>query len=222
MTSSAGHPEYDANLLAQTPAATKAQLQGGYNADLLNEKTTPSPSPPSRRTTGDVEAARPTPAAAPPSPPKAPFYRTRKGIITIVVALIVVIAAVVGGAVGGTRNRSSSTLASDQTGAPVPTDSFTTQDGAPSATSSLNNTQITISQTQSPTADNTSTTVFFPFPTSETQGGGIFTSTFVGTPTFTIGDPSSADGSTTFSTPDVPITLPTFSPPTSEAVGPGR
>ncbi|KAJ3509641.1 hypothetical protein NLJ89_g5111 [Agrocybe chaxingu] len=151
MTSSAGHQEYDANLLAQTPAATKAQLQGGYNADILNEKTTPSP--PSRRTTGDVEAARPTPAAAPPPPPKTPFYRTRKGVIIIVVALIVVIAAVVGGAVGGTRNRSSSTLASDQTGAPLPTDSFTTQDGAPSAASSLDGSQITISQTGVPTYD---------------------------------------------------------------------
>ncbi|KIM37804.1 hypothetical protein M413DRAFT_256240 [Hebeloma cylindrosporum] len=101
MASNGGHRDYDENLLASAPAATKAQLQSGYNPDLLVEKPT---SPRSRR---DVEARGSSPvekADHEPMPPKVPFYRTRKGLIIIaVVAIAVIIAAAVGGAVGGKK-----------------------------------------------------------------------------------------------------------------------
>jgi len=105
-TSSVGRLDYDENLLESAPAATKAQLQSGYNPDLLKDKPTASMSsrqdltlPPNR----DAEKQLP--------PPKTPFYRTTKGILIILVAAAVVIAAVVGGAVGGTKKHHSSAIA---------------------------------------------------------------------------------------------------------------
>jgi len=98
---------YDQNLLGAAPAATKEQLQEGYNVDLLKGRrgasTTPAPPPHST----DVEAAfrrpkeyNPVDASA-PGKPRTSFFQTTRGRIVIIVAVIVVIA-VVGGAVGGT------------------------------------------------------------------------------------------------------------------------
>ncbi|KAK0200489.1 hypothetical protein DFS33DRAFT_161819 [Desarmillaria ectypa] len=104
---------YDQALLAEAPAATKAQLQEGYNPDILRpNRTSPvrsdtDPDPESQ--SGPPTSKEHLPLSAGSSPPlrRIPFWRTRKGIIIIVIAVIVVIGAVVGGAVGGTVGKSS-------------------------------------------------------------------------------------------------------------------
>ncbi|KAK0502523.1 hypothetical protein EDD18DRAFT_695097 [Armillaria luteobubalina] len=110
---------YDEALLAEAPAATKTQLQEGYNPDILRpNRTTPvrndtDPDPESQ--SGPPTSKEHLPLSAESSPPsrRIPFWRTRKGIIIIVIAVIVVIGAVVGGAVGGTVGKSSSSNSSD-------------------------------------------------------------------------------------------------------------
>jgi len=102
---------YDENLLASAPKATRAQLQDGYNPDLLAEKTSSTPTIPHV----DPELANHRPAAVQREDvplTKTPFYGTKKGIIIIVVVIVVIIAAVVGGAVGGTRKKNSLNLSS--------------------------------------------------------------------------------------------------------------
>ncbi|KAG7442071.1 uncharacterized protein BT62DRAFT_922889 [Guyanagaster necrorhizus] len=104
---------YDQALLAEAPAATKAQLQEGYNPDILRPNRTPpvlsdtEPDPESQ--SGPPTSKEHLPLSAGSSSPlrRIPFWRTRKGIIIIVIAVIVVIGAVVGGAVGGTVGKSS-------------------------------------------------------------------------------------------------------------------
>jgi len=118
MPSSSGHRDYDANLLASAPVATKAQLQSGYNPELLAEKTTPPSSKP------DLEARGSSPVKrteyVPPILPKAkaPFYRTRKGIIIVVVVLVVIIAAAVGGGVAASKAKNKHATGASQGGAP--------------------------------------------------------------------------------------------------------
>jgi len=143
--------EYDENLLASAPAATKAQLQGGYTTDLLAEKATPPSSQrghgrdvePGRSSNGSSKPSKPTPPEAPLTPAKLPFYRTKKGIVILaVVAAVVIIAAAVGGGVGGSRKKSNNTSAQPAGSAPAPSTSsnsgppVTTQDGAPGSSSS--------------------------------------------------------------------------------------
>ncbi|KJA26537.1 hypothetical protein HYPSUDRAFT_75351 [Hypholoma sublateritium FD-334 SS-4] len=106
---------YDQSLLASAPAATRAQMQDGYNPDILNEKPA-APTPPASNSRQNLEAygnGSTTPALAQEgayvSPSKTPFYRTKKGIIVILVVLAVIIGAVVGGAVGGTRKKKTDT-----------------------------------------------------------------------------------------------------------------
>ncbi|KAF8809970.1 hypothetical protein BYT27DRAFT_7187300 [Phlegmacium glaucopus] len=109
---------YDESLLASAPKATKAQLQDGYNPDLLVEKN--SSSVPA--SVIDPEAAnhhanavgREEGAVLPPTK-KLPFHHTQKGIIVIVVLVVIIIAVVVGGAVGGTRAKHGSKIASNAT-----------------------------------------------------------------------------------------------------------
>ncbi|KAK0477594.1 hypothetical protein IW261DRAFT_268164 [Armillaria novae-zelandiae] len=109
---------YDEALLADAPAATRAQLQEGYNPDILRPNRTPpvrndsDPDPESQ--SGPPTSKEHLPLSAESSPPlrRIPFWRTRKGIIIIVIAVIVVIGAVVGGAVGGTVGKSSSSSSS--------------------------------------------------------------------------------------------------------------
>jgi len=116
MASTVGHQTYDENLLASAPAATKAQLQSGYNPDLLVEKHTPPPSRPSLTTPAPVRDGRDLESQS--IPPKQPFYRTKKGIIIIVVAIIVIIAVVVGGAVGGSKKKNNNLTTSNGQGTP--------------------------------------------------------------------------------------------------------
>lgn len=121
--------DYDANLLASAPQATKEQLQvcvqvfhdvpranaaplqSGYTTDLLKPKKKQS------RRAKDVEdglaspkkQSRPSattessPAPSKMAPP--PFYRRKMGIIVIVIVAIVVLAAIIGGVVGGTKKK---------------------------------------------------------------------------------------------------------------------
>ncbi|KAI6023221.1 hypothetical protein BKA83DRAFT_4274114 [Pisolithus microcarpus] len=120
---------YDQNLLVDAPQASRAQLREGYDVDLL-ESRQPQRSPSVRSPMGAATPAPPAGAAPPPPVPQVPlvlagagngskeqfvesggayaskpptgFWRSRKGIITVVVIILVVIGAVVGGAVGGT------------------------------------------------------------------------------------------------------------------------
>lgn len=123
MPSTTGHGQYDQSLLAAAPAATKTQIREGYDADLLNPnrgKATPPPVPTSASQT-DLERGTGAEYNDKVTENKTvPFWRTTKGIITIVVALIlIIIAAVVGGVVGGRKktHNDSTTLPSN----PVPT-----------------------------------------------------------------------------------------------------
>ncbi|KAI6023220.1 hypothetical protein BKA83DRAFT_4274106 [Pisolithus microcarpus] len=154
---------YDQNLLVDAPEASRAQLREGYDVDLLASRQ-PQRSPSVR--VGPMGAATPAPpaSAAPPPPvPQVPlalaaagngskeqfigayaskpptgFWRSRKGIITVVVIILVVIGAVVGGAVGGTTkktpSRDSSSSAPDVGTAPVASAASTT--GSSTSTSS--------------------------------------------------------------------------------------
>jgi len=119
---------YDENLLEEAPAATRAQLQEGYNVDLLDERRpqrsrsthVPNATPPVSSTTprpnvpvlGSQEKFQERGSSPSPSSKKRlPFWRTTAGIITIVVVVIVIIGAVVGGAVGGTVGKHHSDAA---------------------------------------------------------------------------------------------------------------
>ncbi|KAI6164014.1 hypothetical protein EDD17DRAFT_409469 [Pisolithus thermaeus] len=122
---------YDQNLLVDAPEASRAQLQEGYNVDIL-EGGRSRRSPSVRSPAGSATPA--PPAAAPPPPvsqgplvlaaaengskeqfvesggayaskPRTGFWRSRNGIIIIFVIILVVIGAVVGGAVGGTTKK---------------------------------------------------------------------------------------------------------------------
>jgi len=113
---SKGHRDYDVNILASMPVATKPQLKVSgsyqdYDVGLLTSAPTATetqlykPDP-------LVEKAVPSTDSAPaergdqrqPIPPEFPFYRTRKGIIIIIaVALMVVIAVALGGGVAGSK-----------------------------------------------------------------------------------------------------------------------
>ncbi|KAF8963284.1 hypothetical protein BDZ97DRAFT_1758768 [Flammula alnicola] len=168
---------YDEQLLASAPVATKAQLQSGYNPDLLVEKTPPASS--SRHDLEDGRDFGQTPRPEPdgkPLPPKAPFYRTKKGIIIIVVALVVVIAAVVGGAVGGSRKKTNnqSTSQSVSSQAPANASSSGASDNSqaggsvPASGTSGAQSQTTVSATTLQ-----SRIALPPFPTSPSSQGGV-------------------------------------------------
>ncbi|KAL1740648.1 hypothetical protein HDZ31DRAFT_67737 [Schizophyllum fasciatum] len=103
MPSQSGH--YDEGLLAEAPKATKAQLQEGYNPDILAPQRPATTSP-----TRDIESKGQSPATTPalytPSARRPPFWRTKKGMIALAVLALVIVGAVVGGAVGGTVGKS--------------------------------------------------------------------------------------------------------------------
>ncbi|KAG8215455.1 hypothetical protein J3R82DRAFT_9071 [Butyriboletus roseoflavus] len=114
---------YDQNLLDEAPRATRAQLQEGYNVDLLEQpprRTLSVRNPPPQiphpasvgvpLTLGVAEAGSGEKFSSPthiPATPKPSFWRSRNGIITILVIVLVVVGAIVGGAVGGTVKKSS-------------------------------------------------------------------------------------------------------------------
>ncbi|KIK17139.1 hypothetical protein PISMIDRAFT_24965 [Pisolithus microcarpus 441] len=110
---------YDQNLLVDAPEASRAQLREGYDVDLLASRQ-PQRSPSVRVSPmGAATPAPPASAAPPPPVPQVPlalaaagngskeqfigayaskpptgFWRSRKGIITVVVIILVVIGAV--------------------------------------------------------------------------------------------------------------------------------
>lgn len=176
-SSTQGHQAlYDETLLAAAPAATKKQIQGGYNPDLLQEKVTPSVTPPPRNVR-DVEAQLPSREVS-ITPAPTPFYRTKKGVIIIaVVAAVVIIAAVVGGAVGGSKKHKTSVLpvttssthnpqGTSQTGA-----AGATQEGGSPVSSSGSNPQATALPTVVSTGLPTVISITQPVQTT-TQGQG--------------------------------------------------
>ncbi|TFK37309.1 hypothetical protein BDQ12DRAFT_685651 [Crucibulum laeve] len=102
---------YDESLLASAPAATSAQLQNGYNVDLLSPgKATP---PVTRDTEAAYASKEHVHHLATPQR-RTPFWRTTKGIIIMVIAALVVIGAVVGGAVGGSKKGKTASVLPDQ------------------------------------------------------------------------------------------------------------
>jgi len=131
---------YDEALLAQAPQATKAQLQGGYNPEILAEKPSIPPIVDPEAANNHVSSS--TPFQRPESAKKGvPFYATTKGIVIIVaVFAVVLIAAVVGGVVGSSKNHNSVKNTNSTTGQGVAS--------APSgsvAASSTTVSQVTIS-----------------------------------------------------------------------------
>ncbi|TCD68552.1 hypothetical protein EIP91_010477 [Steccherinum ochraceum] len=106
---------YDERLLASAPAATRREMQEGYNVDLLDNENgagkSGSSTPPNVLLAPSAEHAesgtrtKEFVESTPYYPPAAttPWYKTKKWLIIFFVGAIVVIAAVVGGAVGGTK-----------------------------------------------------------------------------------------------------------------------
>jgi len=159
---------YDESLLASAPAATKKQLQHGYNSDLLAEKpvaATPPASNSRQNSRLDLEAypqdGRST-SAIPPLEKPTPFYRTKKGIIILIVAFVVIVAAVVGGAVGGTKKKSSNSNVGVGVGGTAPSGTQGVGGKTPSSTSS---------GASHSTASSTSTTTS-PITTGSSPPGG--------------------------------------------------
>ncbi|KAH9953613.1 hypothetical protein BC827DRAFT_1159165 [Russula dissimulans] len=115
---------YDRTLLSSVPDPTRAEKQEGYNVDLLDEGSAPSPPkavPPATSeghaaptsavgySPGAVSYARKEEAVANGHEPvvaKVPWYRKKWGIALIVVVVLLVIGGAVGGAVGGTQHSS--------------------------------------------------------------------------------------------------------------------
>jgi len=125
-------PSYDEKLLASAPKATKAQLQDGYNSDLLAEKPSTQAVDPeaANRIQTPVQGQEFTPFTK----KKGPFYTTKKGIIIIVVLVVaVIIAAVVGGVVGSRNKSQNSVAGADENGS----GSRSTSSASSSASSSV-------------------------------------------------------------------------------------
>ncbi|KAK2460416.1 hypothetical protein APHAL10511_007581 [Amanita phalloides] len=136
---------YDESLLRSAPAATREQLQEGYNADLLatpvRSKSVHKPGPIRQVPSGAAPPIPPAPLRSgtaseieqgtiPGANPtnsytalgekaaegeKRPFWRSKAGIIVVIIVIVVVIGAVVGGAVGGTVSRHSNRSSTNQT-----------------------------------------------------------------------------------------------------------
>lgn len=131
---SQGH--YDQNLLAAAPKATKADLQEGYNVDLLDEgrRKPKSSTPPLSTGHADLENGKEiyTSSAA---APKSRFKLTQKTVILIVIAVVIIVGAVVGGVVGGTHKSHKNDNSSP------PKDAFPTAKSGSSGVSSSSATQ---------------------------------------------------------------------------------
>lgn len=137
---------YDQALLDEAPKASRAQLQQGYDADLLEQppRRTPSVHHPHSQTpvplTPGVAETRPQEKITSLShiPAKPSFWRSRNGIITLFVIAIVVVGAVVGGAVGGTVNKHAHNNAVSSTRSSGPTNT-----SSPSPSSSIPASNVT-------------------------------------------------------------------------------
>ncbi|KAH8825072.1 hypothetical protein DL96DRAFT_1737073 [Flagelloscypha sp. PMI_526] len=82
---------YDHTFAQAAPAATKSQIQEGYDVNLLRATHPAAPPPKMEYNSFDAEGRG----------------TTKKGIAIIAVAVVVVLAAVIGGAVGGTAGKKS-------------------------------------------------------------------------------------------------------------------
>ncbi|KAJ6458857.1 hypothetical protein C8R47DRAFT_1162761 [Mycena vitilis] len=100
---------YDRSLLAQAPAASRAQRQEGYDHVLL------APNRRAKRTQSDLalnEGSQEPKAPVAPlldAPQTKPFWQRRWKALVAVVVVLVVIAGVVGGAVGATTRKKTPT-----------------------------------------------------------------------------------------------------------------
>ncbi|KAG6860905.1 hypothetical protein C0995_006159 [Termitomyces sp. Mi166 len=131
MPSASGH--YDETLLAAAPATTKAQLQDNATPPLLSSIQVDDAERGLARKEYNVANSKP-----------APFFRTRKGKITIVVLIIVIIAVIIGGAVGGsTHHHNNDDTISNSDG-----------DGGGSGNSTNTTTTLGLSGGPSPTSTN--------------------------------------------------------------------
>ncbi|KAJ6600421.1 hypothetical protein DFH09DRAFT_595215 [Mycena vulgaris] len=92
--SSAPEAKYDRDLLAQTPAVTRTQLQQGYDSVLL------APNRRAKRTDSDV-ALNEGKVNEPAAPSRSCWHGRGKTILVLLIVLVI-IAAIVGGAVGAT------------------------------------------------------------------------------------------------------------------------
>ncbi|THH11883.1 hypothetical protein EW146_g7891 [Bondarzewia mesenterica] len=113
---------YDQRLLASAPKVTRAEKQGGYNVDLLEEgrrhgsaSPPPNASPVSEHGGPSQGIIMPATAIAYTSS-KRPWYRTRAGIIGLVVLALVIIGAVIGGATQSSSAAPSSSAGSGSVG----------------------------------------------------------------------------------------------------------
>jgi len=109
MSASSSYPpgpggDYDERLLNNAPKATKAELQEGYNVNLLASDS--SDSPMNARTQATIDEHGPHEAGTPPnketypSSYSVPWYRQGKWRVLMLVVAVVIIGAVVGGVVG--------------------------------------------------------------------------------------------------------------------------
>ncbi|KAG8908959.1 Protein kinase [Tulasnella sp. 403] len=110
---------YDSKLLKDAPLASKELMQGGYDVNILQDR--------------DVEAANSnTPRIDPPhdynpvspagrvydlppleKPGRSHFFKTKRGLLTIIVVLFIILAAAIGGGVGGALSHKNSTSTSN-------------------------------------------------------------------------------------------------------------
>ncbi|KAF8487172.1 hypothetical protein DFH94DRAFT_687643 [Russula ochroleuca] len=121
---------YDRSLLSSIPKPTRAEKQEGYNIDLLDEGRDRAATTAQEVQTGATDGYSPGAIGLARKEgqlengdhvaKKAPWYRTRWGMITIVIIIILIIGGAVGGAVGGTHhsNSHSGSNGGDNTGRP--------------------------------------------------------------------------------------------------------
>lgn len=96
--------DYDERLLDNAPKATKAELQEGYNVNLLASDT--SETPINQRTQATVDDHHSLEAGTPPSKEgytsyAVPWYRQGKWRAIMLVGGIIIVGAIIGGVVGG-------------------------------------------------------------------------------------------------------------------------
>ncbi|KZT19564.1 hypothetical protein NEOLEDRAFT_1151875 [Neolentinus lepideus HHB14362 ss-1] len=134
---------YDRGLLASAPVATRADRQGGYDVDLLendpysgrllhSSSRLALSTPPSPAQTEQGLPFKEERVLTASSKARKPFWRTGKGTTIIPIAAIVILGAVIGGAVGGTVKKHKSSNA--MTASSAPAQSYSSS-SSPSSTS---------------------------------------------------------------------------------------
>jgi len=157
---------YDRGLLASAPVATRADRQGGYDVDLLENDPYGGPSHSSSRLTLPIPRSPAHTDQGLPfkeervfnasnSKARKPFWRTGKGRTIILIAAIVILGAVIGGAVGGTAKKHKSNNPMTASSAPAQSDSGSSPSSTPTAPEGSGNASIvSASQSGAPIASN--------------------------------------------------------------------